>query len=724
MAVPNAIFRALHGTLDAPDIKTNPKGWWTAMDNHTIKRYSPDASLPSHPHRNQRNAYYDNLLNEDVLLECVSTRRITASSQLQYSPEDAFEDQWTVLTPEEQEKHFLEAFAVNERSSNYLQFTLGKADCPELNRDVLFADNGGGFIELMGRCVLPDNNVVPAQPMIVESERFDNIIEYKENDTIKTRAAVCMMARMTRTAYIVNFVFATLASVKGHTITYQVFTTEHSKTKSTLKAHSQMIDAIMGGKSAGKAFRKAEAKRRKDMGLFCQHCLKAEEKEKNGKMTVCSRCRKLGREIRYCGRDCQLADWKQHKLQCGKPLDASLVLDDVYVQGSERIIGGRPDIPPCPPGHRRSPHVIRLIEDLETCPLKDYLTEFTALDFGSAALDEVPGAAVFMHMRNILFTSTGPGAEGALMYVYRVLQNFSDERRLQQQLQREYGMDLWKRMKAMVKTAPGPMYWAPDVSRADMEEMIGHLKGTPRFTEELAGYTKGQGDIMMLGITVGPNKDVAAKVEFPREAAPAAASLLPSNTKKAVGANAKGPNFCIPDPEDHPEDGFIHANYCNLGDQIKYLQMNPEADYMIWGHPSSPNLPMALNFFQKEDVLGFIHHRYCLFRYGPFNIDSLAYIFMALRPVLQRKKIPEAVLLRQLEREYSAGYVKIARAQIYRREDGKEVYKRRLDGKEYELARIPAKKDVLVEVMYQVAESGRFEEFGMVKRGILDHFKA
>ncbi|KAF9007713.1 hypothetical protein BDZ89DRAFT_1144434 [Hymenopellis radicata] len=134
----------------------------------------------------------------------------------------------------------------------------------------------------------------------------------------------------------------------------------------------------------------------------------------------------------------RLADWKQHNLQCGKPLDASLVLDNVYVQGSERIIDGRPDIAPCPPGHRRSPHVIRLMEDLETCPLKDYLAEFTALDFVSAALDEVPGAAVFMHMRNILFTSTGPGAEGALMYVYRVLQNFSDERRLQQQLQQRF----------------------------------------------------------------------------------------------------------------------------------------------------------------------------------------------------------------------------------------------------------------------------------------------
>ncbi|KAF8897010.1 hypothetical protein CPB85DRAFT_1478988 [Mucidula mucida] len=35
-----------------------------------------------------------------------------------------------------------------------------------------------------------------------------------------------------------------------------------------------------------------------------------------------------------------------------------------------------------------------------------------------------------------------------------------------------------------------------------------------------------------------------------------------------------------------------------------------------------------------------------------------------------------------------------------------------------------ANKDVLVEVMYQVAESGRFEELGMVKRGVLDHFKA
>lgn len=403
---------------------------------------------------------------------------------------------------------------------------------------------------------------------------------------------------------------------------------------------------------------------------------------------------------------------------------------DIHIRSDDKGKSKRrPDIPSCPPGHRRSPHVVRLIEHLEANPSYDYLRDFEGDDFTGISLDEVAGASVFIYMRNVLFTSTGPEADRALLYVYRVLQNFAPggqgELGLQKQLKREYGMDMWNRMQELLKT--GPPYVLPDITRAQMDAVIGLLKKTPRFTEELMGYVIGEGKTMMMRNMAGPAKDVIAKVELPIDAVPTPTLLLPSLARRATGSSAIGPNFCeffssicsitlnqillaLPTPIDHADEMFIHAEFCNLSEQIRYLQMNPEADYMIWGHPDSPNTPLGLQFTDFTSASIFLYYRYILFKYGAFDIDALVYMIMALRPVLRRKKVPEEVWMRQLGREYDPGYVEIARESIVRREDGKEVYKRR-DGKIFEMGEIQLReKDASIRIMHQLKALGRFKE--------------
>ncbi len=51
-----------------------------------------------------------------------------------------------------------------------------------------------------------------------------------------------------------------------------------------------------------------------------------------------------------------------------------------------------------------------------------------------------------------------------------------------------------------------------------------------------------------------------------------------------------------------------------------------------------------------------LHYRHRLFENGPYDHDTLAYLIVALRPVV-RKKIPKVVLLAKLEREHHPGYV-------------------------------------------------------------------
>ena len=44
----------------------------------------------------------------------------------------------------------------------------------------------------------------------------------------------------------------------------------------------------------------------------CQNCGKMEGKK--GQLRACSKCKKA----RYCGRDCQVAHWKEHKKECAR----------------------------------------------------------------------------------------------------------------------------------------------------------------------------------------------------------------------------------------------------------------------------------------------------------------------------------------------------------------------------------------------------------------------
>ncbi|SJL05278.1 uncharacterized protein ARMOST_08644 [Armillaria ostoyae] len=156
-----------------------------------------------------------------------------------------------------------------------------------------------------------------------------------------------------------------------------------------------MSDEMMG-KTTSKQFKKDGVKCCKEMKHHCQCYLEIEEKEKDG-------------EMMYRSRDCQVADWKQQKIGCGKSLDISAAFDDVHIGDSESNTkkSGRA---------HRSPRVVRLIEYLENTTKHDYLVETTpgkSDDVFSIKFDEVLGAVALINVRNILFTSSSPSVEGA-----------------------------------------------------------------------------------------------------------------------------------------------------------------------------------------------------------------------------------------------------------------------------------------------------------------------
>jgi hypothetical protein len=172
--------------------------------------------------------------------------------------------------------------------------------------------------------------------------------------------------------------------------------------KGTLLHVKHHVEEVLGSSDARKWMNQQAAHM-----LFCNSCLKPESENRDGKMQICISCKKVGREIRYCNkyvkkhsesyvllsshllnRDCQRANWKGHKPECGKEFgtlaahffgiyliiwhsDVGSLQDDVSPIALGRIVPLRPDIPPLAPSYRRTPYLLRLISFLNLPPTTD-----------------------------------------------------------------------------------------------------------------------------------------------------------------------------------------------------------------------------------------------------------------------------------------------------------------------------------------------------------------
>ncbi|KAJ6607916.1 hypothetical protein B0H10DRAFT_1816854 [Mycena sp. CBHHK59/15] len=538
-----------------PNCQTHPLEWMRATDTVTKRRFDTSHPLEADSNRGQPESFFKSLMNVDVLQEIVGARRLVCVAHLSLSrrivellTEGDFEKTWLELGAEGHRKHFIIAFQKLEEHSDPMgMFNNTKINTPELCYDEISRDGGRGFLELLKMFLLPNNEVAPTRPYVLPSARYDALIGWQENDTAENRKAWLGLRRIMRTRYISGFLAIVLHSVEGRDITFVSYTHEHHKTKDTLLGMKPVMDDVLGESDASK-WRKEQAERRKEMKLFCDACLQPEEKSENGKMSICSPCKAVGRDVRYCDRACQKKAWKSHKRECGKPLGLSAVFDDVFPVVADGAVVSRPDIPPVAPGHRRTADLLRQIGLLNDNPKKDYLiilssrAEDAYVDINGISLDEPQGAATFVIMRSRAMASGGPRAEAALLYVYRVLQNYGgDDAVLRGQLRKEYG-ETFDRMLATLRKGAPPSY--DEVPREEIDAVLRMLRKLGRFEEELAGYVSGTGRTAKLGMQVGPKKDLMVVVNYPFDALPPIASVTPIPTISSyIPVKDAGPNF-------------------------------------------------------------------------------------------------------------------------------------------------------------------------------------
>jgi hypothetical protein len=180
------------------------------------------------------------------------------------------------------------------------------------------------------------------------------------------------------------------------------FARDRHHAKGTLHHVRDHVGEVLGSSGAKKWMNHQAANM-----LFCNSCFKPESENQDGKMQVCISCKKFGREIRYCNkyvkkpsesyallsshllnRDCQRANWKEHKRECGKEFgtlaahffvicliiwhsDFGSLQDDVSPITLGQTISLRLDIPPVAPGYRRTPYLLRLMSCLNRLPTAD-----------------------------------------------------------------------------------------------------------------------------------------------------------------------------------------------------------------------------------------------------------------------------------------------------------------------------------------------------------------
>ncbi|RDB15627.1 hypothetical protein Hypma_004013 [Hypsizygus marmoreus] len=696
-----------------PDCQIDTAAWVEATDKLTKRRFDPTLPLLGDLHRDQPDSSYDSFINHDVLQEMVDARRVACLRQHSLSrlavdlfTDRDFEAKWVALGKAGREKHIFAAYRALEANGGPVimeSFYPGKVNCPELIYENLTKNEGRGYIDLLKLYLLDDINVAPTQPFIPPNEMFDKLIGWKEDDKCKNRKAYLGMRRLMRGYHIASFLGIVITSYEGRPIEFVKFTHEHHKTKETLAGVKPIMDQIMGPAAANK-WKKEETQKRKEMKLFCSACLKPEEKSEMGKMSACRPCKAIGREVRYCNKECQRNAWKTHKAECGKLLDLEQAFKPVtpFIGRKPRPV--RPDIPPVRPGHRRSPHLLRLIQYLNETPLKDYIMVLEGVDeLEGVSLDTIQGAALFTIMRNRLMA--GWTQDGAMLYVYRVLQrSAAGDVGLRAQLAREYG-ETWERVWRVEK-AGGKHKQVDPVGREEVEKAVMWLKDNGRFKVELRGFVPGVGETQKSAIVVGPKQDVTVVADFPASLMPTAPITIARANISDVSKKTVGPNYDIPKNKNHARNKHIDK-------QLELLRANPLTDYIIWHPLSKP--PYAITFLDPVEACLFIGYRQRLFEYGAHDrggggheLDALVFLLMALEPLVRSSGVARNVLYDQLALEYSRECVDEALGSIVWGETREEDEYRRGDGRVFGKKTFPAKHGQVDGIPQGMLAVGRF----------------
>ncbi|KAJ6613193.1 hypothetical protein B0H10DRAFT_2049855 [Mycena sp. CBHHK59/15] len=394
-----------------PDPKTDPTGWNTSWERDLVQTYGADGCrIPSLRKPTNFNP------NEGTKLSIVTmTKEICRlqtdliSLAAEKIATDEFDAKWRSLTRNQREAVVLDALVRTTHVGPDMERL--RKYCPEMTLSFLAGGCGEGLLGLI-------NKLIPQSLEVTEPI----YIAHK---------GVIQMGRIYYLSLSMWYILLTFYGVKEEIV--------KGKGPRVADNSEPLTENIRGFKKMQKEY-KAE---RAEAVNGCWGCGKPEPP--NVKFLACSRCRSIGRWIRYCSPECQRRDWNTgvshpHKIICGKELTESVIRS---VPGSETGPGNMDIIPTPASSFQRRPALLQQAMHLQRPPFSDYMLVYEDSQT-PIFLSEESDRLFFLVMR---WRALKTGDRKAVCQMFRRLvseingDDASNER-LKKQLENEFGCNI------------------------------------------------------------------------------------------------------------------------------------------------------------------------------------------------------------------------------------------------------------------------------------------
>ncbi|KIJ60355.1 hypothetical protein HYDPIDRAFT_117259 [Hydnomerulius pinastri MD-312] len=214
---------------------------------------------------------------------------------------------WILLDVSEKKRHVLQGL---QNASN-ISFLLGqdsRAFCPEITVTQMISRNGQGFVDFINTYHELAQATDPEKLYFFPSPWWEEAANDAANPMSAKARFTYEFATMLRNDFLASFVMGILLSISG----------DISKGHKGMKPVINFMENTDG--FFAQSIADAKAGLREKPLIRCDNCTKTpEEIGPDTHFMACSTCKsKLNFIVHYCSQECQKADWKTHKPNCGK----------------------------------------------------------------------------------------------------------------------------------------------------------------------------------------------------------------------------------------------------------------------------------------------------------------------------------------------------------------------------------------------------------------------
>ncbi|KAK0455202.1 uncharacterized protein EV420DRAFT_1765639 [Desarmillaria tabescens] len=447
-----------------PDKDKYRTAWNKSWEDDLLDRYPPgqrppnmiSAMLPERIRflRDAESLPSLQLENDIRTKEICILQRDLAEAAVTGLSNDNLEERWRSLSQQRREELVLEGLYVTSRVPNGME--AWRLWCPEMTVATLSGTNDRDFFHLL-KMLLPVDRVKETlgTPLLVPNPAFEELMM---TDDAMLRRMVDRY-RLYRSYFITMAVWSILNAFYGNREQMQAAKPLYRDKSETTKAFLRRAKEIY--KAEGKLPEFSESQkdydRRKETENWenlCWHCNRKEADASAGgeRFQICSRCKTVGRVVRYCSVECQKKDWKQgfprpHKAICGKDVFEEDKTDESIPETKDTE--SETGIPPPDPLFKRSPDLLHQISFITKPTPCDYVY-MRPRPFDDIGID-IPDIEVAAPEDKVLFTAMRRqaminGDPVAVLNMYAILgihapPSISDNR-LKTQLKKEYGVDV------------------------------------------------------------------------------------------------------------------------------------------------------------------------------------------------------------------------------------------------------------------------------------------